>query len=137
MLLSLTLYLAVDEQNHQTTQAIAQSIITTGTNVISKMNTHTCLSQMLDNLPETIIDADEKDTENEKDRNTEKNADTNKSTVIGEKLKIIDQDEVDIMMTKAISRLNTCGSPKNESTIRPFGRKAIYLFFNLNMVCLL
>lgn len=90
---------AVDAQNSQTSEAIAQSIIT-ATNAMSKNNS--TLAQVLDDLPETVIDADEKDDSDEKEKDLllpEKSGKAITTTLPR-------QDEGDIMLTKAIAKLN-------------------------------
>ena len=136
--------LAVDEQNLQTSQAIAQCAAAVRTsNVSSKVSPS--LAHILDDLPETIIDADEKDdmieeAEEKHDEGKEKGSlesengklPAEENLPISEKdsmdkeresscspsnANVSSQDEVDVMMEKAIAKLKLDSNKSNEKSI--------------------
>lgn len=98
---------AVDEQNEQTPDVISQCASASVRNSI-KQRPHP-ISHILDDLPESSIDSD--DCFEEKcDKDTEKplrlENEHSESRVPSSQSPVSSQDEVDVMMTKAISKLN-------------------------------
>ncbi|XP_066926103.1 diacylglycerol kinase delta-like [Clytia hemisphaerica] len=115
---------AVDEQNQQTSEAIAQCAAAVRSSNISTKGTHQPLSHILDDLPETIIDADEKDDTMEKGSLETESVKKDRVSATSpdgspQHRNISAQDESDVMSDKAISKAKQDTKPISDKPSYP------------------